>query len=124
MIRIPTTVLSVLLMLSMAVPAGAQQTAETATRPPLHLVIPADKTPARAITPQYRQGRRPSTRLNSVARATFLGAVAGFAVGGLAGSALEGQSCRCDIPGFQGLMIGGSIGAVVGGAAVFHLATR
>jgi hypothetical protein len=39
---------------------------------------------------------------------------AGFVAGGAIGVKIEGDSCACDDPGLQGLIIGAPIGAALG----------
>jgi hypothetical protein len=53
----------------------------------------------------------------------LVGGVGGFLLGGRIGAAIEGDSCRCDDPGFQGFLIGAPIGAVAG-AILGTLATK
>jgi len=56
-------------------------------------------------------GRRRSGRQAAWA---VLGGVAGLLIGGRIGVAIEGDSCRCDDPGFKGFLIGAPTGAAGG----------
>jgi hypothetical protein len=77
----------------------------------------AGQTPDRAI-----QTRRRSTARKIVGAA--VGAFGGFFLGGYAGAAIEGNSCNCDDPGFQGFLIGAPVGAVAGGIFGAWIASR
>ena len=46
---------------------------------------------------------------------TIVGAVGGFLIGSHYGQVAEQDSCKCDTVGMKGFVIGGSIGALVGG---------
>ena len=54
----------------------------------------------------------------------LLGGLGGLIGGGYLGAKIEGDSCRCDDPGFLGFFIGAPIGAVLGGVAGAAIASR
>jgi hypothetical protein len=58
--------------------------------------------------------RASSNRYVQQALAGVAMGLAGFLAGGLTGAAVEGTSCACDDPGFQGFLIGGPVGATAG----------
>jgi hypothetical protein len=63
--------------------------------------------------PRPPSRRHRSVRTKQVAGAV-IGAIGGLVIGGRLGAWLEGDSCRCDDPGFQGFFIGAPIGAGIG----------
>ena len=54
----------------------------------------------------------------------IVGVVGGLYAGAYIGAKIEGDSCRCDDPGFQGGLIGALTGAVLGGIAGAAIGSR
>ncbi len=68
-------------------------------------------------------GRRYGRHRNSGAIGLALGALGGFVAGGLIGSEVTTRSsCNCSDPQLHGFLIGGGIGAVVGGFLGYAIA--
>ena len=75
--------------------------------------------PLQALRPVQRHPRPSGTRRQHLFER--IGAGAGLLGGGYLGAKIEGDRCHCDDPGLAGFLIGGGIGAVVGGVIGFKL---
>ena len=82
-----------------------------------------------AVKPLRAQGSYGKIKRNPHARTKrdigmIIGVVGGLYAGAYIGAKIEGDSCRCDDPGFQGGLIGALTGAVLGGIAGRAIGSR
>ena len=82
----------------------------------------AQGRPPAAAKPLRAQGSYGKIKRNPHARTKrdigmIIGVVGGLYAGAYLGAKIEGDSCKCDDPGFQGGLIGALTGAVLGGIA-------
>jgi len=75
------------------------------------LTVPPPRILPSPVAPSRARQNRPLVQ--RILWTTAAGA-GGFFGGGFLGAAIEGDSCDCDDPGFQGFLIGAPIGAAVG----------
>ncbi len=128
------------LALSICAPAAAsmddpRSQVSTRTGPPLlreaiRRSLPAlmqeEPATAKSIRAQGSYGRitrKPRARLKRDI-GMIVGVVGGLYAGAYLGAKIEGDSCRCDDPGFHGGLIGALTGAVLGGIAGAAIGSR
>jgi hypothetical protein len=102
-------------------PALADSTKVTSARPLQQSIVRIRATP---FPLQASRQSQPHPRPRGTRRQHIferIGAGAGLLAGGYLGAKIEGDRCHCDDPGLAGFLIGGSIGAVVGGVIGFKL---
>jgi len=128
------------LMLTLSVPAAAgtgDQSSQASTLPDrpmlreairrsLPTLMQEEPAPATWIRAQGSYGRITRNRHARLKRdiGMIVGVVGGLYAGAYLGAKIEGDSCRCDDPGFQGGLIGALTGAVLGGIAGAAIGSR
>jgi hypothetical protein len=101
----------------------------TALREAVRRSLPALTEIEPAAKPLRAQGSYGKIKRNPHARTKrdigmIIGVIGGLYAGAYIGAKIEGDSCRCDDPGFQGGLIGALTGAVLGGIAGRAIGSR